>query len=176
MPRRFSRSYHSLALWVLVACLLFGVRYYFAGDALPSTPHLAEGVYAVERVVDGDTLIVVPNLRVRLQGVDSPESVKPNHAIEPFGREAADFTRRFVHEADGRVELTFSTERIDRYGRYLAFVWNKDRMLNEELVQSGLARARTDYRYSVRMKRRLAAAEQQAKSARVGIWSTEITP
>jgi micrococcal nuclease len=65
-------------------------------------------------------------------------------------------------------------ERIDAYGRQLAFVWHGDQMLNAELVRAGLARARLDYRYSGTMKRVLAAAQDEAREARRGLWSGEI--
>jgi micrococcal nuclease len=68
--------------------------------------------------------------------------------------------------------LTFSLERKDRHDRFLAFVWNGNVMLNEELVRAGLANARMDYRYAQPMKRRLAAAEREARNAKRGIWST----
>ncbi len=51
------------------------------------------------RVVDGDTIIVEPDHVVRLIGVDTPETVKPNHAIERFGPEATQFTKRFLWPA-----------------------------------------------------------------------------
>ena len=69
------------------------------------------------------------------------------------------------------MRLTFSLERQDRFDRFLAFVWDDDRMLNEELVRAGLAQARLDYRYSGLMKQRLAKAQDEARRAGRGIWS-----
>ncbi len=69
------------------------------------------------------------------------------------------------------MRLTFGLERRDRHDRFLAFVWNGEQMLNEELVRAGLAEARLDYRYSGPMKRRLAAAQDEARRAGRGIWS-----
>jgi micrococcal nuclease len=71
------------------------------------------------------------------------------------------------------VRLTFGLERRDRYDRFLAYVWNGATMLNEELIRAGLAEARLDYRYSSTMKRRFATAQEEAKRARRGIWSTK---
>lgn len=135
---------------------------------------LSEATYRVERVIDGDTLLLANRARVRLQGVDTPETVKPNHAVERFGPEAAEFTRHFVAQAGGVVRLQFDRERIDKYGRFLAYVWAGDRMLNEELVREGLATAETQYRYSNSMKTRFRRAEDDARAARRGIWSPEI--
>lgn len=132
---------------------------------------LAEGVYAVQRVVDGDTLLLANRARLRLIGVDTPETVKPNHPVEPFGPEASEFTRRFIARGGGSVRLQFDRERQDRYGRFLAYVYVDDRFLNEELLLAGLARAETQYRYDAAMKKRFRAAEAEAKAAKRGIWS-----
>jgi micrococcal nuclease len=133
---------------------------------------LEEGIHEVRRVVDGDTLLLTSGARVRLQGINTPETVEENHPVEAWGPEAGQFTKDFITHAGGRVRLTFSLERRDRYDRFLAFVWNGDTMLNEELVRAGLAQARLDYRYSGTMKRRLAAAQEEAKRTGRGIWST----
>ncbi len=132
---------------------------------------LAEGSYAVQRVVDGDTLLLTNHARVRLLGVDTPETVKPNHPVEPFGPEASEFTRRFIARGGWSVRLEFDRERQDKYGRFLAYAWVDDRMLNEELLRAGLARAETQYRYDAGKKKRFCAAEAEAKAAKRGIWS-----
>ena len=135
----------------------------------PAAAPLVSGVYQVEYVYDGDTLLLTTGQRVRLIGVDTPETVKRDHPIEPFGPEATTFTRAFV--ADGQVRLDFDRERLDRYGRWLAYVWVGDRMLNEELLRAGLARFEPQYHYSETMKRRFRIAQENAQSARRGIWS-----
>lgn len=137
-------------------------------------PHgqLAAGEYDVDRVVDGDTIVLAHGkLRVRLQGIDTPETVAKNKPVEPWGTEASDYTSRFLKTANWKVQLTIDGEPVDRYGRHLAFVWHEGRSLNEELVQQGLARAKTTFDYSQAMKQRLRNAEFQAKSAQRGIWS-----
>jgi micrococcal nuclease len=110
---------------------------------------------------------------VRLQGIDTPETVLEDSPVEAWGPEASQFTKDFVERAGQRVRLTFSLERKDRQDRFLAFVWDGDVMLNEELVRAGLADARLDYRYSGTMKRRLERAEEEAKKAGRGIWSAQ---
>jgi micrococcal nuclease len=101
--------------------------------------------------------------------VDTPETVKPNHPVEPWGPQASEFTRQFV--AGGPVRLEFDRERLDRYGRFLAYVWVGGRMLNEELLRAGLARMEPQYRYARTVKERFRRAEEEAKAAGRGIWS-----
>ncbi len=134
---------------------------------------MAEGNYRVQRVVDGDTLLLTSGARVRLIGVNAPESVKPDHAVEPFGPEAGQFAKDFVARAGGEVRLVFDKERVDQYGRFLAYVWVGDRMLNEELLRAGLARVERQYRYSPSIKTQFLRAESEARAARRGVWSED---
>jgi len=132
---------------------------------------LPEGSYVVERVVDGDTLRLTNGETVRLIGVDTPETVKPNAPVERLGHEATTFTKEFLQKGSFQVRLSFDSDRRDKYGRLLAYVWVGDRLLNEELVLAGLARVETQYSYSRAMKDRLLQAESQAKIQRRGIWA-----
>ncbi len=174
MQARFSHWRLRTYWWLLAIVLFVAIR--LASELWTTRPEatVSEGVHRVDRVIDGDTLRLASGVRVRLQGIDAPETVRPDHPIEPWGPEASEFSKRFIEDAGGKVALTFTAERLDQYGRYLAFVWHGDRLLNEELVRSGLARARLGYRYSGTMKRRLAAAQDEARSAGRGIWSTTL--
>lgn len=152
--------------------LVVAWRAYENSQSQPHVPgQLEEGIHQVRRVVDGDTLLMESGARVRLQGINTPETVKEDSPVEAWGPEASQFTKDFVHHANNRVRLTFSLERKDRFDRFLAFVWDGEVMLNEELVRAGLAQARLDYRYSGLMKRRLAQAQEEARRAGRGIWS-----
>ncbi len=76
----------------------------------------------VERVIDGDTLVLEGGERVRLIGVDTPETVHPQKPVEYFGKEASKFTRGMVEGKRVRLEYDEGTGRNDRYGRTLAYV------------------------------------------------------
>ena len=170
MPKRRSRLAGRRGfLLALIFAAIAVARWSLHEPEPPSPESLAEGVCEVQRVVDGDTLLLANGARVRLIGVDTPETVKSSQPVQPWGPEAAEFTRQFV--AGGTVRLQFDRERIDRYGRFLAYVWVNDRLLNEELVRAGLARMEPQYRYARAMKERLRRAEQEAKDAGRGIWS-----
>lgn len=177
--RHFSRPFwrrYRVPIVVVVGALAVLLRSQLLDDAPAQPEVLDEGVHQVRRVVDGDTLLLETGARIRLQGIDTPETVREGFAVEPWGPEAGQFTKDFVRRADARVRLTFGEERIDRHDRFLAFVWNGDVLLNEELVRAGLARARLDYRYSSVMKRRLAQAQEEAQRAGRGIWSNDGGP
>jgi micrococcal nuclease len=59
----------------------------------------------VERVVDGDTLLLASGERVRLIGVDTPETKHPKKPVERFGKEASEFTGQMVEGKRVRLEL-----------------------------------------------------------------------
>ncbi len=144
-------------------------------SARPVPPErLDEGVYQVERVVDGDTLLLTNHARIRLKGIDTPETVKPDYPVERWGPEATEFTRQFV--SGGEIRLQFGRERKDKYDRFLAYVWVEDQLLNEALVRAGLARAVILFPISPAMKRRLLAAQEEARAARRAIWSEPFEP
>ena len=133
----------------------------------------AEVTVTVTRVVDGDTVEITPAVDgitdVRLIGVDTPETKKPNCEVQPYGPEASAFT---TAELQGQaVGLEFDREKTDRYDRLLAYVYPPDgTMFNETLLKEGYARAAT-FPPNTRYVSRFEAAEAEAKAAGLGIWS-----
>jgi micrococcal nuclease len=170
--RRYWHEHRGAAFWFILLLLMLWRAYSASGPRVPE--RLEEGVYDVSRAVHGDTILLTSGARIRLQGVNTPETVKPGYPIEAWGPEASQFTKDFIKKAGHRVRLTFSLERKDRYDRFLAFVWDGDVMLNEELVRAGLAYARRDYRYNSAMKRRFTQAQSEARGAGRGIWSKNV--
>ena len=121
----------------------------------------------VERVVDGDTIIVRGAGRVRLIGVDTPESVHPRRPVEFFGKEASAFTERLVEGK--RVRLEYGRERTDRYGRTLAYVHLPDgTFVNAEIIRRGYGHAYT--RFPFKYLDRFRQLEQEARRAGRGLW------
>jgi micrococcal nuclease len=153
---------------VLVAALILLRLFTRSYDSAPFSFD-AEESYRVQRVVDGDTLVLADGTRVRLLGVDTPETKHPDIPPEPLGAEASEFTRRHI---EGRtVTLQFDRERRDRYHRVLAYVYLDDWMLNEELIRAGFSRAETRFPYSTAMKRRFRTAEKEARENNRGLWA-----
>ena len=118
------------------------VRLVLAAAALLAMAAAGAAAQVVERVVDGDTIVVRDVGRVRLIGVDTPETVHPGRPVEFFGKEASAFTKRLV---DGkRVRLDYDQQRTDRYGRTLAYVHLPDgTFVNAEIIRRGYGHAYT---------------------------------
>ncbi|MDR0327283.1 MAG: thermonuclease family protein [Planctomycetaceae bacterium] len=197
---KFLQSRKSLAATVAVVLILIGMfnpdvrdraaemlEPVFPGISSPYKPldskvkgPLTEGLWDVIHVVDGDTFDVADSdgnkYRVRLIGADTPETVKPNTPVQPFGPEASAFTKKKIAEAKNRVRLAFDGDEVDKYGRSLAMVYlqmptGEEVWLNELLIREGLARAQVQYRFSKGAKTAFQQAEAEAKRAKRNLWS-----
>lgn len=131
-------------------------------------------VAKVERVVDGDTFIAMVRSRrerVRVIGIDTPESVDPNRPDEPFGQEASDFAKHYL---DGEtVRMAGDAEPRDRYGRMLAYVWLRDGTFwNALLAAEGYAQQLTippNVTYAALFRRLVGEARRNER----GLWAEE---
>lgn len=122
----------------------------------------------VVRVIDGDTILLDHNERVRLIGVDTPETVDPRKPVQRYGREASAFTHRAVEHQLVRLEPGW--ERRDKYGRTLAYVFRASDgfFLNAELIRQGYGHAMT--RFPHPHMEAFRALEREAREARRGLW------
>lgn len=133
---------------------------------------ICHGTYAyaqeVERVVDGDTIVVQGVGSVRLIGIDAPESTDKRKLPHYFATRATEFLRQMI---DGRpVRLAFERVRNDRYGRTVAYVFLLDgTFVNEEMILRGYAHVYTVFPF--KYLERFRAAEQTARRANQGFWA-----
>lgn len=130
-----------------------------------------QGAARVTAVIDGDTLDVTwagRHERVRLLGVDAPETVDPRRPVGCFGPEASAFTGRRLQ---GRaVRLRFDRRHRDRYGRLLAYVEIDGRRFNDELLAGGYARLLV-IPPNGRHARAMLDEELAARSSKRGLWA-----
>ncbi len=128
-------------------------------------------VVRVVRVVDGDTIVVDADERVRLIGIDTPESVKPDSPVECFGIEASRRLGALVPPGT-EVVLVPDVEPEDRYGRTLAYVYrgDDDLFVNAALVDDGFAFAYT-VPPNVAFADEFVDRQRAAREAGRGLWS-----
>ncbi len=162
------------ALVVAAVVLLLGSCAQAPAPAPPrsATATLPAGVdLAVEKVVDGDTIRVAGDERVRLLGIDTPESVKPGSPVECFGKEAAGHLSSLLPQGTP-VRLVGDVEQRDRYGRLLAYVYRTSDGLfvNAAMVRDGYAVPLT-IPPNVAHTAELTALSRTAREARRGLWS-----
>ena len=137
----------------------------------PATATVPAGVdFTVERVVDGDTLVVSGGRTVRLIGVDTPETKDPRRPVGCFGKEASDFTASLVPRG-ARVRLVGDVEQRDRYDRTLAYVYRlpDGLFVNAELLRRGYAQVLT-IAPNVAHAEEFVALAGQARAAGAGLW------
>ncbi|WP_080873765.1 thermonuclease family protein [Oceanobacillus timonensis] len=156
-----------VSLFVLTGCGLLDL----SEDEEPSE---GRELVTVERVVDGDTVIVHledgTRERVRLLLIDTPESVKPDTEVQPFGEEASEFAKESMPEGE-TVELERGSPERDDYDRLLAYIWVDDENINQLLVEEGYARVAFVYEPNTKYLEELEEAQKKAKEKEDHIWS-----
>lgn len=98
------------------------------------------GEGTVVRVVDGDTLVAVvagEETTIRLLNIDTPETKHPDLPVQCLGPEATDFLAERL-PAGTEIELEYDEERLDRYDRTLAGVYESGSLVNAEIAAEGL--------------------------------------
>ena len=107
---------------------------------------------------------------VRLTGIDTPESVKPNSPVECFGRESSLAAEVLLLGAE--VRLVKDVEEADRFGRLLRYVYVGEEMANARLVVNGYASAYT-YPPNVRHSDLFVALQRKARDEGRGLWAPD---
>jgi micrococcal nuclease len=139
-------------------------------DIWMDDPDDAEEAELVE-AIDGDTAKFKIDGKVetvRFLLIDTPETKHPKLGAQPMGKEASEFTRKMLEEAD-RITLEYDVEKRDKYDRVLAYVYADGVNVQEALLKKGLARVG----YVYESRRHLDAfreAEQMAKEKKLGVW------
>jgi len=99
--------------------------------ALPSTAQMK--TFRVDRVIDGDTIVLKNGTHVRLIGIDAPEK----SSQECYWKKSK---KKLEHKVlDRRVQLKYDEDRYDRYGRKLAYVYVGDTFVNKYMLTKGFA-------------------------------------
>ena len=149
------------------------------GPLASTTPHSVTkqplaGLVTVTRVVDGDTIVIEINgtsEKIRLIGVDTPETVDPRKPVQCFGKEASAFTKSLLEGNQVRLESDSSQGDRDKYGRLLRYVFlSDDTFVNKEIIAQGYGHEytyRTPYYYQKDFK----TAERSARETKRGLWS-----
>jgi len=131
----------------------------------------------VTKVSDGDTIhITTPEqtkLKVRLYGIDAPETDKINHRTghvhqpgQPYGEESWKALKHKIIGKKVRLEILD----IDKYRRMVCMVWLDDRNINLEMVREGYAEAFIEY-LKPPYRAEFLKAEQEARAGGKNIWS-----
>jgi len=178
-----------LLVLVLLTAAACGSHQVMLTEQAPATWVREPGGYEeaiVVDVIDGDTLEVEvtgfaagpgagaarvgERYTVRLIGIDTPESVKPNSPVECFGRESSAAAEALL--AGAQVRLVKDVEEADQYGRLLRYVYLGDETANGRMVVNGYANAYT-YPPNVRHSTLFLQLEREARENDRGLWSSD---
>lgn len=142
---------------------------------LATTP-LKPGYFQVTKVVDGDTIEVSidgVNEKIRLIGVDTPETVDPRKPVQCLGKEASNYSKSVLEGKSVKLEADETQENRDRYKRLLRYaILDDGTNFNELLIEKGFAHEYTydtPYKYQSEFK----SAEEQARLNSIGLWSVD---
>jgi endonuclease YncB( thermonuclease family) len=134
-------------------------------------------------VVDGDTVKLKwkssksssgasKTESVRLIGVDTPETVHPTKGVEPYGKEASNYTKSILKEGTS-VWIEFDEQQRDRYGRLLVYLFLTDgTFFNAQLVSAGYAKTAT-FPPNVRWVDVFTHMQTNARENQRGLWGLD---
>lgn len=157
------------AKWILIftifVCLISMIDFIgFKADAAQQA--------TVERVIDGDTIVIKLSTgqieKVRLIGIDTPETVHPSKPVEYFGREASAYTKNNL--LGKQIRLEYDWQKRDKYGRLLAYVFVGGKLFNNQIIRDGYAHAYLKYPFRQDYQQMFLASERFARNNHLGLW------
>lgn len=126
-------------------------------------------LHQVDKVYDGDTIILEGGKHIRLLGVNTPEIQSRVRSEEPGGVVAKEWLQALLR--DGKVYLEFDEEKKDKYKRQLAYVFLPDgKQINAALLENGLGMLNI-VPPNLRYAEKLIQAQQHAEKKRLGVWT-----
>ena len=141
----------------------------------PASKAIPTGFYEVTAYVDGDTFKVDMNgttETIRLIGVDTPETKKPNTPVQCYGPEASAFTKKTLLAGGNsvRLEADPKDDNRDQYGRLLRYVYLPDgTLLEQQIIEGGYGFAYTLFPFS--KKQDFETYQATAQAAYRGLWT-----
>ncbi|MBT4250901.1 nuclease [bacterium] len=131
--------------------------------------------YPVLHVYDGDTISIDKNSsteRIRLIGIDSPETSEKYREKECFGEEAAKKAVELLSGKKIRIEADPTQADVDIYGRSLRYVFLEDgTFLNQKMIEEGFAKEYTFKESAYKYQKDFLVSQEEAKKAKKGLWN-----
>lgn len=172
MTRRRNKAIRVLLLSILASLLGLLQQQGYIEKLTTTAVSNQPGMYRVTNFADGDTITVDMNgveEKVRLIGVDTPETHDPRKSVQCYGQAAAAFTKNFI--GANRVRLASDSENSnrDRYGRLLRYVYlPSGELVNAEIIKQGFGFAYVYFPFT-KMKD-FKGYQKTAEQQRLGLW------
>jgi micrococcal nuclease len=133
-----------------------------------------ESIFNVKKVVDGDTIVVLDSMgeefKVRLIGVNTPETVDPRKKVECFGKEASIFLKNMLDKKTVKMSVDLSQGLKDKYGRLLRYVYVDNILVNKKIIEDGYGYEYT-YKTPYQFQKEFKSAQTFAKENKLGLWA-----
>ncbi len=165
------------AILLVVAVTIAHVR---SATSIDTTQGVLTNFSEATRVVDGDTIVVEmangTQEKVRLVGINTPETVARRRAVECYGREASQRMHGLVEGKLVRLEADPQAGERDKYGRLLRYVYLQDgTLVNEVMIRDGYAHE-NGYGHPYKMRERFRTLEREARDNHRGLWDPRVCP
>lgn len=135
---------------------------------------VSPGYYRVVDFADGDTISIDMSgntERIRMIGVDTPETQDPRKAVQCFGKAASDYTKQLIGDNPVRLQADELSTNRDRYNRLLRYVYLPDgRLVQEEIIKNGFGFAYTSFPFTKSDQFR--QFETEARTQSKGLWGS----
>ena len=127
--------------------------------------------HQVTKVVDGDTIYVADiATRIRLIGIDTPETVSPSKPVGCYGPEASNYLRNLILGKYVGLESDAASGDVDRYGRPLRYVYLDGENVNQKILLGGYGKE-ASYGSNYKYQSEFVASEKYAAQNNFGLWS-----
>jgi micrococcal nuclease len=145
-------------------------------DSTQDVEGVTTNQYTVTRVIDGDTIevnIEGQPTKVRLIGINTPETVDPRKEVECYGKEASARLKELIEGKKVTLEADSTQQNTDKYGRLLRYVFLDKKNIDLQMVEEGYAFEYTyfmPYKYQAEFK----TAEKNAQDNNLGLWNPNV--
>jgi micrococcal nuclease len=132
--------------------------------------------YQVIKVIDGDTIEVFIDgkiEKVRMIGINTPETVDPRRPVQCYGKEASNKLKELLQDKIIVLEADETQDSYDKYNRALRYVFLNEENINKKMVSEGFAFEYT-YKKPYKFQKDFKEAERKAQENNIGLWNDEV--
>lgn len=174
MTRKNTRIVRLVILLIISMVILLTRQNELSKPVVKIAEKSQPGLYRVTAFTDGDTISVNMNgteEKVRMIGVDTPETKDPRKEVQCYGKAASDFTKKLIGSSSVRLEADPTNTNRDRYNRLLRYVYLPDgTLVNAEIIKQGYGFAYTYFPFEKLEEFR--DLQKQAEVSKVGLWNS----
>lgn len=120
----------------------------------------------ITRIIDGDTIVDSQDRKIRLIGINTPELDK-NNKLFCFANKSSSRVSDLI--LNKKVYLEKDISDVDKYQRLLRYVWLEDKMINQILLEEGLAQVST-YAPDIKYQETFLEIQQKSRENNLGLW------